>query len=96
MSISDTMIYSQNNFNSLVEIDFGDKDGFDRTLLLWYFEARLKEKYLSFIKALEVRQLYICKNNGLKINVKKPINICRVLKKKITLLMFYCHLNVKI
>ncbi|XP_064599583.1 CCAAT/enhancer-binding protein zeta-like [Liolophura sinensis] len=45
--------FAQNNFVSLVKIDAGDKDGFDRTVLLWYFESKLKEKYLSFIKALE-------------------------------------------
>lgn len=36
-------------------ISGGNKDTIDKKLLKWLYEHRLKEKYSSFIKALEVR-----------------------------------------
>jgi hypothetical protein len=51
------------NVTSIGELSGGNKDTVDKYLLIWYFEARLKEHYSNFIKAIEVtRTLFIMFN----------------------------------
>ncbi|XP_056021868.1 CCAAT/enhancer-binding protein zeta-like [Ostrea edulis] len=46
--------FDEHPFGDLGEISGGNKDTVDRKLLKWFYEHKLKEKYSSFIKALEV------------------------------------------
>ena len=46
--------YFQHPLGQMEELSSGNRDSRDKRLLLWYYEAQLKEKYGSFVKALEV------------------------------------------
>lgn len=50
-----SILISQHPLGDLGVISGGNKDTIDKKLLKWLYEHRLKEKYSSFIKALEVR-----------------------------------------
>ncbi|XP_067681734.1 CCAAT/enhancer-binding protein zeta-like [Haliotis asinina] len=44
--------FYQQSLPGLERLASGNKDTIDKTLLLWYFENQLKEKYAAFIKAV--------------------------------------------
>ncbi|XP_061172895.1 CCAAT/enhancer-binding protein zeta-like [Saccostrea echinata] len=47
-------LFDQHPLGDLGDVSGGNKDTIDRKLLKWLYEHRLKEKYSSFIQALEV------------------------------------------
>jgi len=46
--------FNDNPFNNLNELSSGDKEKRDTILLVWYFEALLKSRYISFINAIQL------------------------------------------
>jgi hypothetical protein len=84
MNILYFTILFQNPLTSIGEFSGGNKDTVDKYLLIWYFEARLKEHYSNFIKAIEVtRTLFIV------FNVNRIIPF---LVTKSQIYIFYCLL----